>query len=265
VKRVYNVIITSNSGDFVKSYSISHSRWKLIRFLICLLAIVLLASALFYGRLYVLALKSRALEVENEKLREENAKVQELEKQLYAIEELRVKISSMLGVEATPSLESAFNNVDSKISGVKNFQALPEAYKKVSSEFQQYGELLFDEERYVPSGVPVEGFISQKYGNSHKGLDFVTPIGTPVKATADGIVKNISEDRFLGLVLTISHGSKYETLYGHLKEILVKRGKIVKKGDVIALSGNSGISTGPHLHYEIRYLGEHVDPINYLY
>lgn len=263
MKRVYNVIITSNSGDFVRSYSITHSKWKVIRILLCILAVLIFVSALFYGRLYLMALRVRSLEVENKILREENAKVKELQKQLYALEELRVKIYNMLGIDKTPTMETVFTFTNPEKPNEQNIQITQEDYAKVSSEFQKYAKILYDEERYVPRGMPTDGFVSQKYGSTHRGLDLVAPIGTPVLAPADGIAKDIREDRYLGLVLTLSHGSKYETLYGHLKEVLVKRGQIVKKGDVIALTGNSGISTGPHLHYEIKYMGENVNPENY--
>jgi murein DD-endopeptidase MepM/ murein hydrolase activator NlpD len=269
MKRIYNVIITSNTGDFYKSFSITHRRWKVIRFLLILFATLILFSAIFYGRLYMLALKARALEVENQKLREENQKVKELEKQLYALEELRVKIYKMLGVDKSPTMESLYSvNSSPKEATIKD--TTPKENKAneltaISHEFQGYAKILYDEERFIPRGAPTDGFITQKFSSNHQGIDFATPIGTPVRSPADGLVKDIYEDRYLGLVLVLSHGSKYETLYGHLKEILVKKGQIVKKGDVVALTGNSGISSGPHLHYEIKYLGINMNPENYLY
>jgi murein DD-endopeptidase MepM/ murein hydrolase activator NlpD len=266
MKRYYSIIITSNSGDFIKRFNISHKRWKIIRALLVIFFIAVFISAGFYSRLYLLALKARALEVENQALREENAKVKELEKKLYALEELRVKILSMLGVDQAPKKEMIFSGQQQYPSEQDTLSdSARKALGKVSSEFRKYATILYDDERFLPRGKPVEGYISQSYTTGHSGIDIVTPIGTPVKAPADGIVLKIGEDRLLGLTLTLAHGSKYETYYGHLKEILVKEGQVVKKGDIIALSGNSGISTGPHLHYEIRYLGKNVNPENYLY
>jgi len=268
MKRIYNVIITSNTGDFYKSFSITHKRWKIIRFLLILFSALIIVSAFFYGRLYFLALKARALEVENQRLREENQKVKELEKQIYALEELRVKIYKMLGVDKTPTMETLYTALSTK--ELQKTDTILTVYKtdklsSISSEFKEYAKILYDEERFIPRGLPAEGFITQRFSSNHEGIDIAAPIGTPVKSPADGVVKDVYEDRYLGIVLLLVHGSKYETLYGHLKEVFVKKGQVVKKGDVIALTGNSGISTGPHLHYEIRYLGIKMNPENYLY
>ncbi|MDI6851672.1 MAG: peptidoglycan DD-metalloendopeptidase family protein [bacterium] len=265
MKRIYNVIITSNTGDFYKSFSITYKKWKIIRFLLILFSALIIVSAFFYGRLYLLALKARALEVENQKLREENQKVKELEKQLYALEELRVKIYKMLGVDKTPTMETLYTALSTKEGPTADTIDKNDKLKSISKEFKEYAKILYDEERFIPRGLPAEGFITQKFSSTHEGIDIAAPIGTPVKSPADGVVKDIYEDQHLGIVLLLGHGSKYETLYGHLKEVFVKKGQVVKKGDVIALTGNSGISTGPHLHYEVRYLGIKMNPENYLY
>lgn len=267
MRKYYSVIITSNSGDFIKQFNVSQKRWKIIRSLLVLFLLVILASASFYGRLYLLALKARALEVENKILREENAKVKELERKLYALEEFRIKITNMLGVNYTPQQEVIFSS-NPKTQNLRQdtvSDSVKRLLSNVSTEFRKYATVLYDEDRFVPRGKPVEGYMSQRYNENHQGVDIVVPIGTPVRAPADGVVSKIGEDRILGLTLTLTHGSKYETYYGHLKEIIVKEGQMVKKGDIIALSGNTGISTGPHLHYEIRYLGKTVNPENYLY
>ena len=95
----------------------------------------------------------------------------------------------------------------------------------------------------------------------HQGVDFKVPVGTPILATADGIVKIIKEDQDAwGKHIIISHKDGYETSYAHLSEFKVKPGQEVKKGDIIALSGNTGRTTAPHLHYEIFKEGKTVDP-----
>ncbi len=277
MKKIYNIIITSNSGDFYKSISISYRRWKIIRALLIIFFILLIVSTFFYGRLYLLALKARALEVENQALREENKKIKELEARLYKLEEIRVKLYKMLGIDKTPSFETLQSSTsvptaktDSQTnlatqSNISSENLNKEDLKKLSKEFEEQSKILFDEERFIPKGLPTKGYISQLYGDSHKGIDIVTPIGSLVVAPADGIVKDIYNDRYLGLTLVLSHGTKYETTYGHLKEVLVKNGQIIKRGDPIALTGNSGVSTGPHLHYQIKYLGRNIDPSNYIY
>ncbi len=100
----------------------------------------------------------------------------------------------------------------------------------------------------------------------HHGVDYLIPEGTPVFATADGVVKSLSEKNTShGKAITIDHGNGYETSYSHLLDIRVKKGQSVKRGDIIALSGNSGLSFAPHLHYEVIYNSMRVDPVHYFF
>jgi len=98
----------------------------------------------------------------------------------------------------------------------------------------------------------------------HPGIDFGVPSGTPIKAAADGVVTVAGSYGGYGNAVMINHGNGTVTLYGHLSEIKVEEGKEVKQGDVIGLSGNTGRSTGPHLHFEIRENGQPVDPSLYI-
>ncbi|MFZ9262868.1 MAG: M23 family metallopeptidase [Chitinophagaceae bacterium] len=100
----------------------------------------------------------------------------------------------------------------------------------------------------------------------HPGLDFTAPQGTPVYATADGIVRvagNLGNG--YGNHIVIDHGYSYNTLYGHLFRLKAKRGQAVKRGEVIGYVGNTGKSTGPHLHYEVIKSRKHLDPIYFFY
>ena len=100
----------------------------------------------------------------------------------------------------------------------------------------------------------------------HHGVDYLIPEGTAVFATADGTVKSLSEKNSShGKAITIDHGNGYETSYSHLLDIRVRKGQKVKRGDIIALSGNSGLSFVPHLHYEVRYRDTRVDPVHYFF
>lgn len=98
----------------------------------------------------------------------------------------------------------------------------------------------------------------------HEGLDFTANTGTPIRAAADGIVTLAEVSGGYGNLVKIDHGAGLETRYGHTSKILVKTGERVLKGQVIALVGNTGRSTGPHLHYEIRLNGNALDPRQYL-
>ena len=100
----------------------------------------------------------------------------------------------------------------------------------------------------------------------HAGLDFTSPQGTPIYATADGVIKEAGyNEGGYGNHVIINHGYGYETLYGHMYRIKAKVGNHVKRGEVIGYVGNTGKSTGPHCHYEVHRIGQHVDPVYYFY
>ncbi|AXK48931.1 peptidase M23 [Aliarcobacter trophiarum LMG 25534] len=127
----------------------------------------------------------------------------------------------------------------------------------------------------IPSGSPLEDSIINSYFGYrhhpvlkrkalHMGVDLKATIGTPVYATADGIIETASFDRFNGNLVIIQHIYGFKSYYAHLNKTMVKSGSFVKKGDLIAYSGNTGISSGPHLHYEIRFLSKSLDPLTFV-
>ena len=120
--------------------------------------------------------------------------------------------------------------------------------------------------------APITGTITSRYGVSssirssrHTGLDIAATKGTPIKVVADGTVTFARYNGSYGYLVKVNHGNGVETWYAHTSKMYVTVGQEVKAGDVIALVGSTGNSTGPHLHFEIRINGEHVNPQNYLY
>jgi murein DD-endopeptidase MepM/ murein hydrolase activator NlpD len=126
----------------------------------------------------------------------------------------------------------------------------------------------------TPSVRPTEGWYSSGFGyrispftglrEFHKGLDIAGRKGTKIIATADGVVTFIGRNGSYGNMMKIDHGHGMITRYGHIQKALKKRGEAVKRGDVIALMGNTGRSTGPHLHYEVFLNGLPVNPQKYI-
>ncbi len=126
----------------------------------------------------------------------------------------------------------------------------------------------------TPSIRPVHGWITSKFGyrkspftgrkEFHAGLDIANKSGTKLIATANGRISYAARKAYIGNMIIIDHGFGRVTKYGHLKKILVKRGQKVKRGDVIGLIGNTGRSTGPHVHYEVRINGTPVNPLKYI-
>lgn len=131
--------------------------------------------------------------------------------------------------------------------------------------------------KFIPNGYPLEYFtsITDPFGTrlhpvlrvvrQHTGTDFGAKIGTPVYATADGVVDwaDSGWNGGYGKLVKITHSFGFKTYYAHLNEVLIKAGSFVKKGQLIAKTGNSGVSTGPHLHYEVRFLEKPIDPMNF--
>lgn len=123
--------------------------------------------------------------------------------------------------------------------------------------------------------VPYPPIISRYFGEAvdpfsgkvkfHNGIDFIGEIGTPVIATATGVVKSVEKNPLWGKKIVIVHSKDISTVYAHLGEIKTTQGKKVKRGEIIGEIGLSGISSGPHLHYEILYKGEPVDPAEFFF
>lgn len=162
----------------------------------------------------------------------------------------KIKSLNLQGIEeeATDFIEK----IKAKVTGGKTIK------ERIENQFQ----------------VPVEGKISSPYGyredpidkskKFHEGIDIDVKENTEVKAAFNGKIKDLGEDNTLGKYILIDHGEGIETKYGHLSSLSVQKGKEVKKGDVIGKSGNTGKSTGSHLHFELLYMGESKNPQNYI-
>lgn len=139
-------------------------------------------------------------------------------------------------------------------------------------------ERFFDSQRSLlastPTIWPVRGWITSSFGQRvspftgrlqmHEGLDIAARPGTPVKASAEGVVIYSGWKSDFGKLVTIDHGYGYRTRYGHMSKIYVKNGQRVKRGDTLGAVGSTGRSTGPHLHYEVKVRGLPVNPKTYL-
>ncbi len=137
---------------------------------------------------------------------------------------------------------------------------------------------ILDEKRSVlestPAIRPTTGWVSSKFGartspfsgkkSFHKGYDIANHVGTPIVAPADGVVTYAGSRGSMGIMVTLDHGHGMVTRYGHLSKTLKKSGEQVKRGETIALMGNTGRSTGPHLHYEVHLNGMPVNPVKYI-
>ncbi len=166
-------------------------------------------------------------------------------------------------------LDELYKNIE-KIEANINFEA--NNYKKIRTKFEENKSLF----KVLPAIKPVKAPYGDRFGyrfhpilkirRMHNGLDFRANTGEPVYAPGDGKVTFVGRKGGYGKVIIINHGFGYKTLYAHLSKAKVKRGEKVKRGDLIALTGNTGsLSTGPHLHYEVRHNGIALNPRNFIF
>jgi murein DD-endopeptidase MepM/ murein hydrolase activator NlpD len=176
--------------------------------------------------------------------------------------------SGVFGI-ISPDLNDALNVVD-------------DLNRKLEFELSQFNEIAdqvnYNKELFecIPAIIPVFGDYSYKsYGmrmhpilqqrRFHKGIDIIVDTGTPVYASGKGKVIFVGRRGGYGLEVVIDHGFGYRTIYAHLSKELVKKGQVVSRGEVIAKSGNSGLSSGPHLHYEVHHKGASMNPVDFFF
>ncbi|MEJ5262627.1 MAG: M23 family metallopeptidase [Ignavibacterium sp.] len=176
-------------------------------------------------------------------------------------------------------ISSLHSNDDDIANSLKTIESLTTKFELEKKEYERITERLKENSVFyesIPAIIPttggysIEGFGMRlhpilKVMKMHEGLDILTDIGSPVFAPGNGKIVYVGPRGGYGLTIEIEHGFGYKTVYAHLSKSLVKEGQGVKRGDRIALTGNSGLSTGPHLHYEVHYNGVPQDPINFFF
>ena len=175
------------------------------------------------------------------------------------------------------SKDKVLDTVDTSYSGDIDIEALMSELQKTVETVDEIKDFLrIQKDLYLatPKGFPVEGNVSSPYGNRaspfdeertfHSGLDISDPPGTPIRATADGVVVYSAWTPYSGFLVVVEHGCGFSTVFAHNKQNVVKVTQKVRRGDIVAYVGSSGKSTGPHVHYEIWEKGKRVNPIKFL-
>jgi len=217
------------------------------------LAVLALAGIAFYGPVARAAARVPGLTREIERLEVENAQVADLARVLDSVEAGYLRLRTMVGADVVPDPV-----------------ALSRAYSTAPAIVARYGPTpRFASGTGIPSYWPLDetGFVTRGTSDTtngavepHPGLDIAVREGSLVRATATGMVLEATELPDYGLYVRLGHAEGYESAYGHLSRVLVTSGSRVLAGEVIGLSGNTGRSTAPHLHFEIRREGRWVDP-----
>ena len=280
-----------NQQYFVLEFAHSiHGRVKQIRlsyksigFLFCtVVAITLLAFGLFssYLRMSWKASHYERLHADFEQLRGRYKDLQSASRQhsqeMASLEALAGEVSAAygitepLGANAIPADES-----DKSLSPKVGESIEQYNFLKAASFGSIYHRYAFQWQSHTqPTLWPINGVLRSSFGGRsdpfsgegafHTGIDLAASIGTPVHATADGVISHAAWAGHYGKLVVIDHANGLQTYYGHLSQYLVVPGQEVRRGQVIALSGCSGRATGPHMHYEVRLRGTPINPYKYL-
>ncbi len=215
-----------------------------------ILLLLIILFFVFYGRILAEASMADNLREENQRLLKYQYKVQLLEQNLNQTRDIVSRLIDLAGVDIKfpilPDDSTLFASIDKT--------AMAAVRRSAGADMS------------IPSGLPIQGFISQDFviddsARYHPGIDIACAEGTPVLATAIGEVVMSGDDEVYGKIVVLKHNDSIISLYGHNKEILVQIGEKVLPGSRIALSGNTGKSTAPHLHYEVKINDEPINPL----
>ena len=298
-KRRYSILVVPEDNGEVKSYRASSTQGRILILGITLLLATTAFLAIQYAgkakdtvalarlrrenshlRAQVTRLDGNILEfqtqmadlMEREKILRTMADLSEIDPDVRKVgvggQSYEALVDSRLSSETTEILP---NNVLADVDQLLRQAKLEsQSFQEVQDAFQKNRERL----EHTPAIWPTSGYVSRGYGpcddpfsgrrRPHEGIDIVNRVGTPVVATAAGRIVEKGWKADYGWMVVADHGYGYKTAYAHLDSIKVRKGERVKRGQVIATLGNSGRSTGPHLHYEVRVKARAVNPLKYI-
>ncbi|UCG86254.1 MAG: M23 family metallopeptidase [Gemmatimonadota bacterium] len=247
-------IIVHKEGE-LESRSLRLPIWLLRTGLIggVILAVVILVAGVLYTPIARTAAEVPGLKREVERLRAENQQVQRLAERLEYAEARYGQLRSMLGAEVVPELQRQEAAVASLPAVIARGPNAPPCYE-VGASVPSHWPL--DQAGVITRGPVGPGGSAEV----HQGLDIAVAQGTPIRAAGGGLVRAAGRDPEYGLFVRLEHPDGYTSMYGHASRLLVARGDSVRAGQVIGLSGSTGRSTAPHLHFEVLKDGEPIDP-----
>lgn len=278
--------------SFAISFKSLNSKFRLPVYFVLTAVMLFAGYSTYIGFSQKKLIKAGKLEVENNQLKTElNKIIAEIDSLNFKASKIEARHDSLIIQRNIPTIPSEIKtNYDlddvedenlAKTQLAKLKIKLKKAKIRLNNAFSTDKEIMdylkIQDEVYcnTPSIFPTFGRITAPYGwrrdpfsrrrSFHKGIDIANKRGTAIYATADGVVKFAGRNGHYGKSVDIKHKYGFETRYAHTKKILVKRGQKVKKGQIIALMGNSGKSTGPHVHYEVKRYKKRKNPWYYLH
>ena len=289
-----SILLMPSDGGWHRQFQVSP---RLILSVVGLIA-VLLAAALFVVSGGVHRMQARQLAARNQAMAEELAGIRQqvasLEGAVESLTEQNARTRALAGLESidaevlqagvggpgttTPRSHPLWgiDSLYSKDAFATSFDltALQRRVRLLGTSLTEAADSLNRHRDWLesfPSILPARGYISSGFSSArmhpvhhlpltHEGMDIAAPAGSPIVATGKGRVTYTGRRNGYGLTVIVQHGFGYETLYGHASQILVREGHEVERGEVIALVGRTGITTAPHVHYEVRQDGRPIDP-----
>lgn len=286
--RRFTIMIIPEGSHRVRRFAVKRSLVKMALAASVIGALGLTALVVDYLRTNLDRGELQRLQVENTMQREELhrlvVKLEDLRKEMVVLSQNDAKVRVMaklaapkgdslvgIGGPVEDDLSKSFSDIQRRIDEVRRqIDLRRESQEEIKGVLNDQRSLLAAK----PAGWPVKGWLTSNFGmrrdpfngrrKMHEGLDIAARTGTAVTATADGIVSSVRTEPGYGKMVVIDHGYGYRTYYGHNSKNFVKVGQRVRRGDRIAAVGNTGRSTGSHVHYEIRLNGVPVNPRKYL-
>ena len=294
--RFYTIMIIPENASKAKQFHIP--AWIVRASLVAMPILLLIAITLLLDYRFVArqVFENRELQAENRRLRQSvqlyQNRMASMESSLDRIENFSARLKMITNLMDRDNLSQQIelpvpnassvvaNTVEAHVKSTvdQEFEKLNLQSMTLEQNLHDLYELLSDQKSFLnalPTKKPADGYFSSGFGvrvsplgeaveKMHEGLDIANVVGTPIRAPAQGTIIFAGKKSGYGQIVEIDHGYGLETWYGHTSRILVKPGQLVRRGQTIALIGNSGRSTGSHVHYEVRVHGIPVDPMTYI-
>ena len=273
----YTVLIVPGSSSKVRQISFHRNLIYGIGGAALALALVTGYGSIRLAQTESLNIKNLALKAENQKLKEANDAYQnsyaKLKGQIDYVSDMSKEMARQAKIDRSPDIDNIVGT-----GGPETVASLDHAADQLERELREINDRMKSDMlrmSSVPSGLLVNGYITDGFGmrhnpfsgeghESHQGLDIAVDHGTPVAATADGLVIHAGPYAGYGNLVILYHSNGVTTRYGHLSRVTVEQGQRVKRGDQIGHAGSTGRSTGPHVHYEVRENDQPLNPMRFV-
>jgi murein DD-endopeptidase MepM/ murein hydrolase activator NlpD len=255
---------------------VPHGRTRSVSVRVPVVAVAASVCLFLIGTVFVASVSVRAVEYRRmqERLSLVSTQFLEMKGTMLSLKQAEKDFRKLFSLKSKSAVLESADPGDTGSLDMEMLRGQIEAAMQSVSEIRSYIAEQKDIHLATPVGWPVEGRLSSSYGyrnhpvhdekKFHTGVDISSPSGGEVKATANGIVSFAGWTENSGIVVVAEHGHGFSTAYAHNRKALVRVGQRIARGDVIAQSGSTGVSTGPHVHYEIWKNGRHTNPVGFL-